>query len=302
VVQTALSPQFPGVWQVNAYIPKAAAADPQAQIGIVVGVVVVGWVVVPGGTAFLPPPPPVADFTAVQRPETFVVDFADTSTLSPTAWQWDFGDGNSSGDQNPVHSYSQSGTFDVMLSVTTSAGCTGQYDTMIQILDQPLASFNATQAGLTVTFENTSVDNGNASYSWDFDDGNSSTEEDPSHQYSSGGVYNVCLTVFDSTCMTSSTFCSIVDLPTAIGQVEATPVTIYPNPANDIVTIAGLNEAGIEIVTLFNSIGQRMIQTTAPTNASELQINTRSLAQGIYTIELRKADESVLQKKINVIH
>jgi uncharacterized protein (TIGR02145 family) len=67
---------------------------------------------------------PVAAFTA--SPTTIIeegaVQFTDQSTNEPTEWSWDFGDGSTSTEQNPNHSYTNEGTYDVSLTVTNSAG------------------------------------------------------------------------------------------------------------------------------------------------------------------------------------
>lgn len=51
-----------------------------------------------------------------------IVAFTDLSVNNPTAWSWDFGDGNTSTAQNPVHTYDENGTYDVSLTVTNSLG------------------------------------------------------------------------------------------------------------------------------------------------------------------------------------
>jgi len=70
------------------------------------------------------PPLPVASFTANQTfgSAPFTVKFTDMSQNSPTAWEWDFGDGEISQLRNPVHTYSLSGTYDVKLNATNAEG------------------------------------------------------------------------------------------------------------------------------------------------------------------------------------
>ena len=68
--------------------------------------------------------PPV-DFTAVPQggivPAT--VQFTDTSLLqNKISWGWSFGDGNTSTEQNPQHTYTQAGTYDVFLTITIPEG------------------------------------------------------------------------------------------------------------------------------------------------------------------------------------
>ena len=67
---------------------------------------------------------PVASFTvsATSGMMPFQVQFTDTSTGTPTAWLWDFGDGYASNRQNPIHTYNTPGSFIVKLTVTNTSG------------------------------------------------------------------------------------------------------------------------------------------------------------------------------------
>ncbi|MCK9278643.1 MAG: PKD domain-containing protein, partial [Methanoculleus sp.] len=62
----------------------------------------------------------MADFTANTTGglPPLAIQFTDTSGGNPTAWAWDFGDGNTSTEQNPVHIYTRVGTYPVTLTVT----------------------------------------------------------------------------------------------------------------------------------------------------------------------------------------
>lgn len=67
---------------------------------------------------------PVAAFTAstVDGPRPLLVSFTDQSTNNPVSWYWDFGDGDNSTEQNPVHTYNKVGSYTVLLTVTNDAG------------------------------------------------------------------------------------------------------------------------------------------------------------------------------------
>ena len=67
---------------------------------------------------------PVADFSGdpVSGTVPFTVTFTDLTTNEPTGWDWDFGDGATSTDQNPTHEYTVAGTYDVELTATSNAG------------------------------------------------------------------------------------------------------------------------------------------------------------------------------------
>ncbi len=68
--------------------------------------------------------PPQAAFNAIPRTGAapLVVYFADQSSYNPTNWLWDFGDGTVSTDQHPVHTYQNTGSYTVQLTVTNAAG------------------------------------------------------------------------------------------------------------------------------------------------------------------------------------
>ena len=65
-----------------------------------------------------------ADFTAspASGEAPLTVQFTDTSTGSPTAWSWDFGDGTTSPDQNPIHTYTSAGAYTVTLTASNANG------------------------------------------------------------------------------------------------------------------------------------------------------------------------------------
>ena len=67
---------------------------------------------------------PIARFSADQTfgCGSLTVAFTDQSSLSPTSWSWDFGDGTTSTDQNPTHTYTSPGTYTVELTVTNENG------------------------------------------------------------------------------------------------------------------------------------------------------------------------------------
>jgi hypothetical protein len=69
-------------------------------------------------------------------PGGLTLSFEDESLKSPTAWQWDFGDGGSSTEQNPVHEYAQEGEYEVCLSVSNLYGA----DTLCQTVEVQLTS------------------------------------------------------------------------------------------------------------------------------------------------------------------
>ncbi len=66
------------------------------------------------------------------------VQFLDSSVGDPMIWDWDFGDGNSSSEQNPVHQYEAEGTYTVTLTTIDSFGCISETQRLIQVFDDYL--------------------------------------------------------------------------------------------------------------------------------------------------------------------
>ena len=163
---------------------------------------------------------PVASFTGSPSSGTapLTVQFTDTSTGSPSSWRWDFGDGGSSTDQDPVYTYSYPGTYSVTLTAMNDEGSnTSTGEDYVTVATQapftpaaiatpvqeippsaPVASFIDDpilgSAPLTVQFTDLS-EGSPTSWSWDFGDGGSSTDRNPSHIYSAPGSYSAILTV-----------------------------------------------------------------------------------------------------------
>ena len=163
---------------------------------------------------------PVANFTATAACLGEPTQFTSTSTTNPTGQQitnylWDFGDGQTSTQQNPSHTYAAIGSYNVSLTVGVGNNtCTDtKSGTEVVVYAQPIADFTATTVcrGEPTLFTNTSSTNpvGQAitSYLWDFGDGQSSTQESPSHQYAEAGDYEVTLTIScgNNTCSNSKT-------------------------------------------------------------------------------------------------
>ncbi|MBI2967653.1 MAG: PKD domain-containing protein [Bacteroidetes bacterium] len=139
---------------------------------------------------------PVVLVTDRQGCLPMTVTFDDNSPDAVT-WQWDFGDGNQSVDENPVHIYSDTGYYHIILIALSNMGCsdTVLFDSLIYV-QKVIAGLTSPSPmsgchPLEMHFFDNSI---NAdSWLWDFGDGNSSNKENPAHYYTSPGFYNVSL-------------------------------------------------------------------------------------------------------------
>jgi PKD repeat protein len=146
---------------------------------------------------------PTASFRAFPMigPVALTVTFSDFSAGDPTAWAWDFGDGGTSTEQNPTHTYTAIGTYTVTLTVSNTLGAdTVVMPSLITVVQPqaPEARFSADPisgpAPLRVTFTDQSS-NYPTAWFWDFGDGGTSTEQSPVHVYNTAGSFSVSLTV-----------------------------------------------------------------------------------------------------------
>jgi PKD repeat protein len=131
--------------------------------------------------------------------------FTDTSNASGctiSGWSWNFGDGGTSAEQNPTHTYAVEGWYDVTLTVTgdndASAGVTKSV--WAGPNKAPTADFSyksGTNMSIQFTDLSSDPDGELASWNWSFSDGEVSIQQNPTHTYSLPGTYSVTLTVVD---------------------------------------------------------------------------------------------------------
>jgi PKD repeat protein len=136
------------------------------------------------------------------------VTFTDTSSDSDgsiMAWSWNFGDGNSTGVQNPSHTYVTGGTYTVVLTVTDNDSGINSSSQQVAVSAggggnaPPVANFAYACSARNCTFDSSAStdDVGIVSYAWTFGDGSSSSLANPSHTYPANGNFGVTLVVTD---------------------------------------------------------------------------------------------------------
>lgn len=131
------------------------------------------------------------------------VQFQDSSFTSTGNYitNWNFGDGNFSTQLSPVHTYSQSGTYTVCLTISDTI-CQDSICYTISIqnnIPNCIADFYTIHNGLSVQFIDSSITSSNqVRYNWNFGDGNNAFIQNPVHSYNQGGSYRVSLSIYDS--------------------------------------------------------------------------------------------------------
>ena len=154
---------------------------------------------------------PLANFSFQNQCFGMLTQFNDASVGLPndpvSTWQWDFGNGDEDGEENPNYTYPAPGVYSVQLYAESAAGCGAFHTEVLEIHQLPLASFthSGNCQGQLVNFTNTSVD-GNApisTYLWNFDQAasgsaNTSSLPNPSCSFINAGIYQVAFEVSDT--------------------------------------------------------------------------------------------------------
>ncbi|MCX6270565.1 MAG: PKD domain-containing protein [Bacteroidetes bacterium] len=236
-----------------------------------------------------------------------------TNQTNPPALQytWYFGDGKTSNDENPLHTYTLPGLFTVILKAVSMGGCeaTDTFPAVVRVYKTPTASFYPKPKTVsifepTVTFINESVYADK--YSWDFGDGVVSGDPEPVHPYADTGYYDVTLVT------TTGPGC----YDTASAQVHVKgfftfyiPNAFSPNDDgyNDFFGPKGEGWGKYKQYTMmvFNRWGEMIYQTNDPDKPwNGRKDNSGKICQDgqyIYFIKLQAEDESINEYKGFVI-
>jgi PKD repeat protein len=152
-------------------------------------------------------PPPAVDFTMAAQCSGDTTWFTSSSLVNVAAtqsWLWQFGDGGTATIADPMHIYSQQGTYTVILTITDTAGCSNTISYPLTIQAAPQAWFSVTApgcSGMAVTFTDLTNANGGTiiNWYWQFGDGHDTTftASTPTftHTYTNAGVYTATLSV-----------------------------------------------------------------------------------------------------------
>jgi PKD repeat protein len=190
-----------------------------------------------------------------------------------------------------------SGAGTYTLTATSACGSFSQ-STEVELLPLPNASFTFTTYFLTAVFTNTST--GGTSYLWNFGDGNTSTEVNPTHLYDATGTFDVTLTVFNE-CGSVVSSDKVTTATVGIEDMDANSFNVYPNPSNGVFNINldvnGISDLLIDVIDLSGRVIYSQFIANA-VEASILTINIEGVKPGVYNVRLNSADFNVVRKLI----
>ncbi|MCH2045115.1 MAG: PKD domain-containing protein [Saprospiraceae bacterium] len=149
----------------------------------------------------------------------------------------------------------------------------------------------------TVSFTNIST-NG-IDYNWDFGDGNSSSDDNPTHIYSDTGTYTVVLVVTDSCGYSDTTQQNIVIAPITTGvplmMNALSQFKVYPNPAQDQLTVEA--QVNIQAIQLVDALG-RMVYVEKAITEQKINLTTTTYPRGLYFLGIQTQDGILYSQQI----
>ncbi|KAB1061959.1 PKD domain-containing protein [Salibacter halophilus] len=288
------------------------------------------------------PEPEICEVNAGFEPQIDMCKVSFTNFSAPgnssteiVGYKWTFGDGTSSNEENPVYFYDQPGVYQVCLEVTAIKDgecCTDIYCTEIEINEE---CPEGCEGDIELNYERTTVCDSCAytfsanifgnyypviGYQWDFGDGTTSTEANPTHVYQVPGAQQVCLRVV----LDSPEECCIIErcieIPgceevKAMMKNESTgfnpsdserdftddvrtgdKVSLFPNPVNDMMNIELLDK--VESSTLYNKrytiFDVRGVEvqsgTLESTSKNKAIVDVSELPEGMYIMKINGFD------------
>ena len=243
--------------------------------------------------------------------------FTNGSSGTFTDSHWAFGDGTTSSQNSPTHTFIANGDYVVVLAIHDNSvlggGCTSYFSDTILVRSVPVSTIcnagwavfaDSNTGGVTIVNNSTGT---NLTYHWDFGDGDTSNLQYPTHTYATNGPFNLCLTV-DNGLGCVDSYCDSIDAngvvfkngfvlnvtsnqPLGINHIKIVPeVIIYPNPTTSILNVE-TTDFTIQKIIIIDATGQ--LVKTVSSNFKSIPVG--QLPTGIYHIELIGNNTSVMK-------
>lgn len=239
-------------------------------------------------------------FVSVDLGSDFTLCDGDVATLdagtAPNAFLWN------NGSVQQTFSVTSAGVYSVQ--VTDASGCVDEDSITVTGRPLPNVAFSAPQISpmlQPVSFTDNSATSV-TTWLWDFGDGQSSTQQNPTHTYQAIGTFDVCLTVFDGFC--DATTCKVVTVDAPIGiedEVFFGAVDVYPNPNTGSFSIGFDLPKTLDLnIELFSITGQVMFKTQMDgvrLRTEEIDLSGKASA-GMYFLRITSDKGNEMIRKI----
>jgi PKD repeat protein len=203
------------------------------------------------------------------------------------SWIWYFGDGQSSTDSLPAHTYSDAGIYSLKVIAANADGCRDSATAQLTVNALPQAGFSIIQNPSYIQVVPDDMAAGNT-YLWDFGDESTSNIRNPVHTYARDSTYIITLTITNADkCSNSSR--DTVSISSGIRPLEFKELNVwlYPNPLQDFLIIRCMGsdcDKNLQL-TLTDMLGREMLNKDI-SGEGDLKIETSGLKAGAYLIHL----------------
>lgn len=217
--------------------------------------------------------------------------------LNGPSFTWRFGDGSSSTQQSPVHTYMNSGFYAIKLVAINPGGCGDSLTKPYTVTVPPPVAAHFTYAAVSnsvLLFTNTSENS--VKSKWDFGDNTGSLANNPQHTFPEITNYRVCLTAYNSLNCADS-ICD--DVFTGISRIIAIPSAFTPNDDsnNDVLRVRGGPFQEMEF-TIYNEWGNVIFSATEQQEGWDGTYRGEAQPVGVYEYVLRA--KTFDDKKVNL--
>ncbi len=202
-------------------------------------------------------------------------------------YQW------STGETTQKITITKNGTYTVQ--VDAGPNCLDVDDIKVEITPLPTSNgISYVNNGNTYSFTPSNPQN-TTGYLWIFGDGTTSNQQNVTKTFN-GNVY-VRMVLFNQ-CGTDTTQ---LGGPLSVGNVSTdNGIALYPNPANDVISITLGGDIDVQGLIILNSVGATVSRPTVTAGKQNYSVNVSSLPTGSYILQIRAAD-GVVNKKFNIV-
>jgi len=216
--------------------------------------------------------------------------FTDLSTITSgtiTGWSWNFDDPSSGGNnvsslQNPCHTFTSAGLFNVVMTVTSDSGCQSTTVLPVTVNQNPTATSTANPTSIISGNSTTLSASGGGTYSWYPSTGLSSTTG-ATVVATPTSTITYCVIVTASNGCTDTSCVTVFVTPTGIQLFSNNKlVSLFPNPATDYFTIE-TQENRKYVLRVTNNIGKQIIKQSFQ---KKIEVNVSAFGKGLFLVEV----------------
>ncbi len=239
-----------------------------------------------------------ASFSETSGCAPFEVQITDMSSNDPISWEWSFPGGvpETSTEQNPSVIYNSSGVYSIEAVISNVDGSSNfTFTDVIIVGDVPLADFSITEVDGTIMLSNQSTNA--VSYTWDFGDGNESSEENPTHTFETSGTYTINLEAINECGSTFYSETVEINISSMDDLFTSSEWSVRPNPNNGDFTIAFAQRIDQNLRwEIVDVLGRNISNGLIQSGLKEENILIKS--KGTHFLRITNGTESVIRKII----